>query len=389
MTIFRSSCWITLAAASAFFTTLAAAQESVAPLNNGPVISSGVLGVADAMSARGGIDNGSRLLGKLEGKVTFDFGRRGLLFLDVGLANGRMVSADLSGDAQGPSNIEGPRSARIYNFLYQLPLDDKDAVLRAGVIDLNAFFYVQGDAAGNFLNGSHGIGPEASHSGRNGPSVYPNTGLALVLEQPMSASATLRLGIFDGVPNDPDRPKRTSFRLRGDEGALVIGELDYRNVMLGGWAYTAKQDLLDGSGAARTNGGVYANTNGEVARWLQAWATMGASASRFNDVDRYLGVGVFAALSPTLSVGAAFASAHVTNVGRETNLELTAPLLLSPNLAIQPNFQFIRNAYGERRNVRVFGVRLSYQLDSSGSALHTLTSGRGRILRKKSAGALF
>ena len=120
------------------------------------------------MGNRGGAEDGSRFLSRVEARFTFDFGAKGLLMVDGGGENGRSISL-LSGDAQGPSNIEGRKALRIYNLFYQAGLGRSPAdpeqprsMVRIGVMDLNAHFYVQGDAASGFLNNSHGIGPEMS-----------------------------------------------------------------------------------------------------------------------------------------------------------------------------------------------------------------------------------
>ena len=65
----------------------------------------------------------------------------------------------------------------------------------------------------------------------------------------------LRVGLFDGVPNDPNHPRHTSLKLSPGEGGLLVFELGYRGLTVGGWAYTARQDTLDGSGQARGSGG--------------------------------------------------------------------------------------------------------------------------------------
>jgi porin len=50
--------------------------------------------------------------------------------------------------------------------------------VKIGLYDLNSEFDVI-EAAALFLNPSHGIGPDFAQSGRNGPSIFPVTSLAI------------------------------------------------------------------------------------------------------------------------------------------------------------------------------------------------------------------
>ena len=54
----------------------------------------------------------------------------------------------------------------------------------------------------------------------------------------------LRIGVFDGVPGDPARPRSFAIKLSGDDGALLVGQVTRRwddrlRVELGAWHYTA------------------------------------------------------------------------------------------------------------------------------------------------------
>jgi porin len=92
-----------------------------------------------------------------------------------------------------------------------------------GLYDLNSEFD-KIEAAALFLNPSHGIGPDFSQSGRNGPSIFPITSLGLRGEYKPAEHWLIRAAVLDAVPGDPERPERTAVKL-GD-GALAVLELN-------------------------------------------------------------------------------------------------------------------------------------------------------------------
>ncbi|WP_242098386.1 carbohydrate porin [Sphingomonas sp. CROZ-RG-20F-R02-07] len=205
------ACGALLASLAVTAPSAAAQADPTPPL----VTASAQLTLDEVADVSGGIARGNRLLDKLEGVAEFDGTRLGAPWLaaraDVGLTNGRKISGDLVSDIQGIDNIEGVRGFRIYNAW--ISASGSLGGVEAGVIDLNSQFDVHNVAA-LFVNSSFGVGPSLSHSGLNGPSIYPNSGLGAVgwLDD-TDRSIRVRLGVFDGVPNDPDDPARTTFRL--------------------------------------------------------------------------------------------------------------------------------------------------------------------------------
>jgi len=118
--------------------------------------------------------------------------------------NGRPFSGDFVGDIQTLSNIEAPTSVRLFDLWVEQAFNKKGSV-RFGLLDLNHDF----DAispAGLFISSSHGIGPDISKSGRNGPSIFPVSSLAAEGAWSPSQRLTLKAGVFDGVSGDPQHP---------------------------------------------------------------------------------------------------------------------------------------------------------------------------------------
>ena len=174
---------------------------------------------ADVWSnVRGGTKRGSRYLDNLDVTLTVDaervFGWRGATLFAYGLYNnGTRFSEDLVGDAQGISNIEtGVRATRLYEAWVEQRFASDHASLKFGLYDLNSEFDAI-ESAALFLNPSHGIGPDFSQSGLNGPSIFPTTSLALRGDLKVTDNWLVRAAILDGVPGDPDRPKRTAIKL--------------------------------------------------------------------------------------------------------------------------------------------------------------------------------
>src|SRR3546814_5675296 len=173
--------------------------------------------------------------------------------------NGRSIS-DLAGDVQAVSNIEtGVRALRLYEAWIDQKIGDA-ASIKLGLYDLNSEFDAL-DTAGFFVSSPNGIGTDIAQSGRNGPSIFPSTSLAVRVAIAPAEGWTLRAALLAGVPGDPDHHARTPIRLGHGDGALAVGEVEAPlgtgKLLLGHWRYTARFDRNDGSGAARGNAGTY------------------------------------------------------------------------------------------------------------------------------------
>ena len=318
--------------------------------------------VTDLLHTRGGAERGNVGLARAEAHLLVDLGAQRSAVLDFGSIDGRSISA-LVGDAQGTSNIEGPRSTRVFDLFYRWPTGVGRGMATAGIIDLNAFFYVQGDAAATFLNGSHGIGPEFSHSGPRGPSIYPSTSLAALVEQPVGRS-TVRLGVFDAKPNAPGA-FGGAFENQGGHGVLLVGEVEAGPGRVGAWDYSGGAVRASGTSRGRGDAGGYGVLEFQPRKSLGAWLTAGISNAAYNPVNSYVGGGFLQSLG-RLSLGAAVASAGFPgNPRRETTLEFTAPMDLGRGFTVQPDLQVVAHPAGERGTAWVAGVRLRYNDDGT------------------------
>lgn len=135
---------------------------------------------------------------------------------------GDAVSAEV-GDLQGVSNLQAPEKWRLYEAWIEQPMGPSGTSLLAGVWDINAEFDVI-PAAGDFLNGAFGFGPEYSLSGTVGPSTYPATGLAARLRLEPRPDIYGLLAVSDGAPS---RPGSLDFSLDREDGGLLSAEIGY------------------------------------------------------------------------------------------------------------------------------------------------------------------
>ena len=360
-----------------------------------PAIDLSVVYTAEVLrNARGGQGRGTRYLDNLDVTLTVNaeraLGWRGATLFAYGLYNnGEPFSDELVGAAQGVSNIEtGVRAARLYEALIEQRFAADRASVKVGLYDLNSEFDVI-EAAALFLNPSHGIGPDFSQSGRNAPSIFPVTSLALRGDYELSENWVARAAILDAVPGDPDRPKRTTIKLRDDEGALGVVELNYLDdrtkAAIGYWRYTGRFETFFPVDPAerRGNYGLYAfverrltREGADEAQGLAGWVRLGLADERLNPIGGYVGVGFtytgpfagrnedqvgiavgVAEFGDPFRRGSALAGDSLSR--REVIIEATYRAPVSAWLTLQPDLQYVINSGGQRAaaNALILGLR--------------------------------
>ena len=295
------------------------------------------------------------------------------------------------GTTQGLSDLEVERSgARLYAAWIERQFERTGTRLLFGLYDLNSEFYAT-EASGLLIHPSFGIGVDLAQSGRNGPSIFPNLGLALRLRQALGASHYLQVAIIDGVPGDPAHPDRTVVRLSRHDGALLVAEAGWQQQGddgpetghwgFGAWHYTSVSERLDG-GAPERNQGAYALAQaalwGTEAQRVAGFARAGVANRAVDAVDLAFDAGL-SALRPlgergpdaaTLGVAvarfgaaqrAAQAALGESIAGNETALEVGARWQVRPDLALQPLLQRVWRPGGrEGAAVNVAGLRAEW-----------------------------
>lgn len=308
------------------------------------------------------------------------FGWRGTHFFLYILGNHGGNPSDNVGDAQGISTIDSPDTWKLYEASVQQELFDGRLSFLAGLYDLNSEFDAI-ETAGLFLNSSHGIGPDFSQTGPNGPSIFPTTSLGLRVKWHPSDKFYVQTVVLDGVPGDPDNPNGTKIKFRQGDGILVSTELayltgtedeshPYGKIALGTYFYTTKYDAIlgqDNNLQQRSKPGAYLLAERSVLRekndrgqGLAVFGRVGFSDSEVFQFGLYTGAGaVYTGLFPGRDedqVGVAVAAAHTGKHWRDAQridgidvdrseiaLELTYRAQLTSWLAAQPDFQYVIN----------------------------------------------
>lgn len=276
--------------------------------------------------------------------------------------NGTEFSGSVISDIQGVSNIEtGVRALRLYEAWAEIDLSE-GASIKVGLYDLNSEFDVT-ETGGFFINSSHGIGPDFAQSGTNGPSIFPATALAVRAELKIAPAWYARAAILDAVPGNPLRPRRTTIRLRRDEGALLVGELEYRTdrsrITAGYWRYSQSFETLQGWGYAVSDG-TYIMMERQLTiedrnadQGLSGWVRLGTAEPRVNPISIYAGAGLvyqgpfrgrdadqIGIAIAWAEFGQPYRDSAITD-RREVNIEFGYQAMLHPRLTLQPSMQLV------------------------------------------------
>lgn len=333
-----------------------------------PTLAVALRETADSWSVFSGINPGLAVLSKLQVSATLTGDKFGLegwsAHAQIFRFDGQQLSARM-GDIQTADNLEALPMTRLFEawVARQWGGDNRSIALRAGLIDLNSQFDSV-DPASLFLNSSHGIGPDLSRSGRNGPSIYPVTALGSTVTAVPNDKWTFRLGVFDGVAGDPARPRAfVAERLGKHDGLLTIVQADYQlsedtRIEAGAWRYSAAVPAVD-RGFAHDQG-AYASIEAPlpILPRTSGWVRIGFADSRAQTVAGYVGFGAVQsgtfADRPDDRLGIAIAHAivgppAVRALGissAETSIEASYQVKLSDRFAIQPDVQYIIHPAG-------------------------------------------
>lgn len=383
---------IALAAAAALClqSNMAFADEP-APAPNSPWSFSGSY-VGDYLTnVDGGISQAGGHISNISFQVAFDGNQgriKGLRGTIGGFYNnGGGFAGRRVGDLHGISNIEaGAKGFYLYETWLSLnfgrEIDGEGAaMIKAGVLDLNANFDVAG-VSGIFMNSSHGIVPTFAQTGSNGPSIFPVLGLAVMGQYRVNRSLAFRGAAFDAAVGDPNNPLHTDLEWRKKDGELWVGEGEYTGentrLLLGGFRYSKPTTTLLGA-PDRRNEGIYAQAEVSANDNLSFFARGGVADDKINIFDKYWATGL--TYTGLLSgrekdvFGFAIADGRLGNDGRaflggarpnETNYELTYSAAITDSLAIQGDIQYVVNPGADRnlQNATVLGLRIKYEFGS-------------------------
>lgn len=354
---------------------------SIAHAQDSPAITVSLRDTLDGWDAATGTQPGATVMNKLQISGTADgdaFGAPGFrahvqLFRTDGASLTRRTR-----DIQTISNIEAPPATRLFELWAEQRFGPKGAgafSIRAGLIDLNSEFDSI-EPASLMISSSHGVGPDLSRSGRNGPSIYPVSSAGVRVDWKVTSRLTVRAAAFDGVPGDLNNPKAFAIvALRARDGVLSIAEADFSptgksGIGIGSWRYSVPLDRIDGRGRG-VDGGLYAFGYAPLGSRWTGWLRVGSAVGRVQAVDGYLGAGIAGGgIVPSRArdmIGLAIARASIGSPSRaldlphhETSIEATYRAEFSTTLMVQPDVQYVIDPAlaPHARNALAFGLRL-------------------------------
>lgn len=309
----------------------------------------------------GGLKKGATYQGMANISLSFHTERagwwKGGSFLVTGAnTHGDTPSANLIGDFQVASNIEAGNLTYLHEFWFRQEF--ANWTLIAGLQDLNSEF-VYTESGNLFFNSSFG-----THStiASNVPSpIFPLTSLGGQVQYTFSPKTTLKVAVFDGMPEDLDyNPHNISWHWNSNDGYLAFAEVSTANLLgfkspgmykLGSYYHNHTIGLI-GSDPSAPNYGMYLAADQTIyetssGKTVNSFMQFSLSPASKNNNNWYLGGGIHCK-GPLLSrpddeFGLAFAHANLQHelCGSETTLECTYKLKLCDQLFIQPDLQCI------------------------------------------------
>jgi porin len=330
-------------------------------------------------NANGGLQIGTAWLDYAEIALAWDAGRvlelgRLAFFASAGRSNSTTFSDRYPGDDMVVSNIETARSPGLVQAWMDWGFNAAGpGSLRFGFYDLNSDFDTA-PSRGLFLNSAYGIGHEISQTGRNGPSIFPATAMALRLAWSPAPRWLVRAAVIDAVPGDPGFTGRSRWHVSQSEGLLYVAEATREThsnwlMSLGHWRYSEPAPALQPTNADHSteqpNYGSYVSAEfgprpGHRGPAWRAFLRAGLANDEVNAYGDHVGLGVVldtGALGlPGSSLGIAASQARLGAAGRrlrgnrgtgrdpyERNIELTWRLPVGSHFVLQPDLQYIVN----------------------------------------------
>jgi len=295
--------------------------------------------------------------------------------------NGGRIN-DIASTNGGISSIEtSEQTFKLFQAWVQQNLwGDKLSVL-LGLHDLNSEFYVT-DTSGLFVNPTYGIGTEMAVTGRNGPSIFPTSGLTARVEVKPVDGIYIKAAAYDGVPGDSKDARGTHIYLGEKDGILLVAEGGLWSEKtghfgVGVWKYTAATADLVTNTTYRQSKGVYFLADRSVysadGRDISVFGRIGFTSGDVEQFSSNWSLGFvttgFMPLRPEAQVGFAvsqnknsdkYIAANTPLQRRETQYEFTVKDQITPWLSVQPDVQYTVNPGTDStlKNALTAGVRL-------------------------------
>lgn len=318
----------------------------------------------------GGKKRGTTYLGMGNIKIGFETKNIGLwdggqFLINGASTHGRTPSGELFGDFQTASNIEAGNHTYLHEFWYKHSFDNAEFTI--GLQDLNVEF-VKNEYAASFINSSFGI-PSLISNNIPVP-IFPLTALGITGKFQLNETLIFQAALFDGLPEDFESNQyNLNWELSSRNGFLMFTEFQLSTqinnlpgtIKAGGYFHshlTETQEETDHAEAAfNENYGFYLIADQTV--WQKSdntklgfFTQLAVSPGNINRHNYYIGGGfIYSGIfsqSGNDVLGLAFAHAGLNNsyVNNETTIELFYKAVITENLFIQPDFQYIINPAG-------------------------------------------
>jgi porin len=237
---------------------------------------------------------------------------------------------------------------------------------------------------------------EVAQSGKNGPPIFPlgALGVRVKLISPDN-QMYVQVALTDGVPGDPDNPRGTHVKLGNGDGSLSIVEFgltpkvdndndgdDLNKLAIGVWRFTTQIDDLvkvdsNGDPLKKHSQGAYLlaehtlSQEKDSAHNSTVFFRYGMASEDVHRADWSSSIGLhfhgfFAERNDDI-LGFAATVNHpsdaykksTSNVGTETDFELTYQAHVRPWLIVQPSLQYVVNPGMDKtiKNASVIGLR--------------------------------
>lgn len=359
-----------------FFTITGFAQDNDSIKQNAFTFGASYIGDA-GYNFGGGIKTGAVYMGMVNLKLGFDtekagWWKGGEFFVNAANTHGGKASEKLIGDFQTASNIEAGNLTYLHELWYKQKFGKSTFLV--GLQDLCVEF-LSSETAGLFLNSSCGV--HSTVASNLMVPIFPLTSLGAQVHYDFTDKLTMKLAVFDGIPDDFSRNKyNINWNLSRNEGYIAFSEISYKKITethsaiyrLGAYYHNGHSfNTSDEAGNTITeshpaNYGFYLVTDqtlykNHAGEELSLFTQTSFSPRSLNDNWYYLGAGInykgmFAKRTDDV-LGFAVAHSGLKNeIGNETTFELTYKAQFGENFFVQPNLQYIINPAGTENKLK-------------------------------------